>query len=91
MSDAPSRLAALDHRKGAIVPGRDADLVIFRPDDDYVVDPARLFHRHRITPYAGETLRGVIERTYLRGDMVFENGKMIGPPRGRVLLRAARG
>jgi allantoinase len=88
MSEAPARLAALDHRKGAIAPGRDADLVIFRPDDDYVVDPARLLHRHKVTPYAGERLRGVIERTYLRGDVVYEGGQMIGTPRGTVLTRS---
>jgi allantoinase len=85
MSEAPARLAGLEHRKGAIAPGRDADLVIFRPDDDYAVDPARLFHRHKVTPYAGARLTGVIERTWLRGEVVYENGAIVGAPRGAVL------
>ena len=88
MSERPAGLAALDHRKGRITPGCDADLVIFRPEGEYVVDPAQLFHRHKVTPYAGARLAGVVERTYLRGEIVYENGKITGAPRGRVLSRA---
>jgi allantoinase len=90
MSAEPARLAGLEHRKGRVAPGCDADLVIFRPDDDYVVDPARLFHRHPVTPYAGARLSGVVERTYLRGELVFEHGAVVGAPRGRTLMRTER-
>ena len=53
--------------KGAIAPGRDADLVVLAPDESFTVDPARLQHRHPVTPYAGRQLRGVVRRTWLRG------------------------
>ena len=39
-------------------PGHDADLVAFAPDEGFVVDPARLYHRHPLTPYAGARLDG---------------------------------
>ena len=55
MSAAPAALAGLA-AKGAIAPGRDADLVVFAPDESFVVDPARLHHRHPVTPYAGREL-----------------------------------
>jgi allantoinase len=64
-SEAPSRLASLD-RKGTIVPGKDADLVVWNPDAAFVVE--NVLHRHALTPYRGRTLTGVVEQTYVRGE-----------------------
>jgi len=75
MSAAPARHAALDGRKGAIVAGADADLVLFDPDGHTVVDEASILHRHKLTPYDGETLSGRVVATYLRGEPVFESGR----------------
>lgn len=66
MAARPAQIAGLP-AKGAIAPGRDGDLVAFGPDESFRVDPSRLFHRHPITPYAGQTLAGVVRRTWLRG------------------------
>jgi allantoinase len=67
MSAGPARLVGLQGRKGAIAPGRDADLVAFAPDEPFAVDPAALAHRHPVTAYAGATLTGVVHQTWLRG------------------------
>jgi allantoinase len=85
MSAAPARLAGLGGRKGAIAPGCDADLVIFDPDREMTVDSSRLYHRHPVTPYDGARLRGVVMATMLGGEIVFDHGECIGPPRGRAL------
>ncbi|HEU4489977.1 MAG TPA: allantoinase AllB [Jiangellales bacterium] len=66
MAEEPARIAGL-RRKGRIAVGADADLVAFAPDATVVVDPARLHHRHAVTPYAGRELTGVVRRTWLRG------------------------
>jgi allantoinase len=71
MSAAPARLAGLDGRKGAIAPGMDADLVIWDPDAEFVVDESRLRQRHKRTPYAGRRLRGRVIATYARGRLVY--------------------
>lgn len=82
----PARLAGLA-RKGAIAPGMDADLVLFRPDDDYPVTTDMLWHRHKVTPYLGQRLSGVVQTTILRGAVVYDAGELAAPRRGRVLRR----
>ena len=83
MAAGPARIAGLAG-KGRIEPGGDADLVAFAPDDGFTVDPARLHHRHRLTPYAGQRLDGVVRRTWLRGEPAG------GAPAGRLLSRGER-
>jgi allantoinase len=69
MSEAPARLAGLKN-KGAIAEGRDADFAIFDPDANYTVTEAIIEHRNKTTPYLGQTLRGVVQETWLRGRRV---------------------
>jgi allantoinase len=85
LADAPARLAGLSPRKGAIAPGADADLIIWDPDADFVVDAASLYHRHAVTPYHGQRLRGRVRTTILRGAVVFDDGQCCGPALGRLL------
>jgi allantoinase len=78
LSAAPARLAGLPG-KGRIAPGADADFAVFAPDEQFVVDPARLAHRHPVTPYAGRRLTGVVRTTWLRGRRIDDR------PAGRLL------
>jgi allantoinase len=90
LCEAPARLAGLTHQKGTIAPGRDADLVIWNPEAGFTVDPAQLHHRHKLTPYAGRDLMGIVEATFLRGVKIFERGNFRTAPAGQVLLRGKR-
>jgi allantoinase len=81
MCAAPARLANLPH-KGAIAAGADADLMIFADTETQTVTPSAIHHRHRVTPYAGETLRGVVHATYLRGELIARDGKLLASDRG---------
>ncbi|HYN86723.1 MAG TPA: allantoinase AllB [Pyrinomonadaceae bacterium] len=88
LCEAPARLAGLDARKGAIAKGRDADFVVWNPDESFTVEPRAIEHRHKLTPYAGATLRGTVEATYLRGARVYERGRGVDESRaGRLLKR----
>ncbi len=87
MSAKPAQLLGLSATKGAIAAGNDADIVVWNPSATVVVDSATIQHRHKITPYEGQTLFGAVERTYLRGALVFERGALVGEPSGRVLHR----
>jgi allantoinase len=81
MARGPADLVGLG-RKGRIAVGADADLVAFDPDATFVVDPARLHHRHPVTPYEGTVLSGVVRTTWLRGRAVTGD-----EPRGALLTR----
>jgi allantoinase len=81
MAERPARLAGLT-RKGRLAVGADADLCVFAPDEEFVVDAARLHHRNPVTPYAGRRLDGVVRSTWLAGRPVEP-----GAPRGRFLVR----
>ena len=81
MATRPADRARL-RSKGRLALGYDADLVVFAPDQAFVVDAAKLRHRNPLTPYHGKALSGVVRRTYLRGREVdFET------PRGRLIRR----
>jgi allantoinase len=84
LSTTPARLAGLERRKGAIAVGLDADLVIWDPGAAWTVDAGALYHRHPITPYHGQRLRGRVVRTFVRGAVVYDDG-IVGPPRGELL------
>ena len=88
MATAPARLAGLG-AKGALAVGYDADLVAFDPDESYVVEAARLLHRHPITPYAGRTLTGRVRQTWLRGTALLDpdSGAPDGEAVGRLINR----
>jgi len=90
LAAAPAQLAGLSARKGAIEAGRDADFVVFDPDATFVVDAARLLHRHPITPYDGMRLRGVVEQTMLRGEIVYSHGAISAGARGELLSATRR-
>lgn len=84
---APATLVGLDRRKGAIAVGADADIVIWNPDREFHVEPEILHHRHKLTPYAGELLRGVVEKTFVRGQIVYDGGWFASNPYGKSIFR----
>lgn len=85
MCEGPAKLAGFTGKKGAIAAGNDADLVIFDDGGTTTVTPQSVHHRHKVTPYAGETLRGSVHATYLRGTKVAEGGRALATEQGELL------
>ncbi len=83
MAVGPARLAECESRKGRIAKGYDADFVVFDPDAKFVAQQEHLYYRHRISPYLGEELRGLVRATYLRGNCVFDGSAFPGEPSGQ--------
>lgn len=83
----PALLASLHGRKGKIEKGFDADLVIWNPEASFVVNEDNICHRHKVTPYIGETLFGIVEQTYLGGEKVFDKGMFTALHKGKTITR----
>ena len=45
-----------------------------------------MFQRHKTTPYAGASLRGRVLATYLRGEKIYETGRLAAAGRGELIL-----
>ena len=82
----PAGQVVFETQKGTIAVGADADLVVWNPDAEFKVSAATLHHRHKLSPYDGETVRGVVQQTFLRGQRVYDNDHFSGS-RGQMLLR----
>lgn len=83
----PSRIFGLRPRKGAILPGYDADLVVVDPDRRVTIEPSMLRTAVGYSAYDGRTLTGWPVMTFVRGELVMEDGEMVGEPRGQFIPR----
>lgn len=83
----PAELVGLQGHKGAIAPGHDADFVVWNPEASFTLEASMIHHRHKLTPYEGRRLSGVVEKTFLRGDKVFARGNFVAAPAGGILMR----
>ncbi|HXH39506.1 MAG TPA: allantoinase AllB [Thermoanaerobaculia bacterium] len=88
MTTGPATLAGLGDRKGRLEAGYDADIVVIDPEARFVVRTEHVEHRHKVTPYAGETLTGVVKATYVRGHKVWQDGLHLGNAIGEWVTRA---
>ncbi len=88
MSTKTASFINMGHRKGKIERGFDADITIFDPSKRFRVEENNLFSKHKLTPYSGRELYGVIEATYLKGEKIFEGGKIVSEPKGKIILNS---
>ena len=86
----PAKIFGLYPNKGAILPGADADIVIWDPNKvvQYGVEIAQ--HRTDYNLFEGWQLKGFPEKVYLRGDLIVDQQKWLGKPgQGRFLKRGS--
>lgn len=87
MSKNVAAFIGMQSRKGQLKKGFDADIVVWDPNEKFTVKADEIHYKHKISPYVGEVLQGVVKQTYVAGKKVFENGNFLSLANGRVLLR----
>lgn len=83
----PARLFGLYPRKGSLLPGSDADFVVVDLDREWELSADDLFYRHKHSPYVGSRFKGLVRRTVVRGETVYEDGRIRARPGYGQLLR----
>jgi allantoinase len=87
MSTRPAQFAGLGDCKGRLRSGYDADFVVFDESENYVIQPEIIKYRHKVTPYEGRLVQGVVKATYVRGQKVYSKGNFSDAPVGKPILR----
>lgn len=72
MSASPAALLGLD--KGTLAVGTDADLVLFDPGQEWVIDKNQFASKGRNTPFHGRTVRGKVKYTISQGNIIYMEG-----------------
>jgi dihydroorotase len=70
MTTAPARILGLDG--GKLARGAAADIVIFDPDEPFVLNADTLHSRAHNTPFDGRRFQGRVQLTYVGGERVFD-------------------
>ncbi|MBI3950994.1 MAG: dihydroorotase family protein [Acidobacteria bacterium] len=76
----PAKLFGLYPRKGAIQVGADADIVAVDLAAETTITNESVLSKCGWTPYAGRTVRGMPVHTLVRGQFVYEDGRVVGEP-----------
>ena len=78
--------------KGSIKIGKDADIVIYDPKKDFEISVKNMHSDYDHTIWEGIRLKGYPVKTFLRGQLVYDEGKYTGKPgEGRYIKRASSG
>jgi dihydroorotase len=72
-------------RKGALLPGSDADLTIVDLGKVDTIEADRLHSKNNTNPFEGHETRGAAVATVVRGAVVMRDGELVAEPRGRMV------
>jgi len=87
----PARLFGIYPQKGAIAVGYDADLVVVDLDREWTLTTDQLFYKNKHSAFIGYSFKGAVERTFVRGQTVYQNGQItVEPGFGQLVRRTSR-
>lgn len=90
LSENPAKLYGVYPRKGALLEGSDGDIVVFDPEKESVISAKTHGYNTDNNPFEGFALHGDIDKVFLRGNLVVENGEVIKEKAGTYIRRGKR-
>lgn len=79
-STRPAQIWGMYPRKGSLLPGTDADFTVVDPDREWTLDRTSLRSKSTATPFDGEPFVGAVERTVVRGEVVYDGDDVTASP-----------
>ncbi|MCU4926828.1 allantoinase AllB [Halobacteria archaeon AArc-dxtr1] len=75
----PAEVWGLYPTKGSLQVGTDADFTLVDPDREWTLEDRNALHsKSRVTPFEGETFTGAPTTTVVRGEVVYDDGEVVG-------------
>jgi dihydropyrimidinase len=76
----PAKIFGLYPQKGTLLPGSDADVVLYDPNPEWTISHANLHYLAGYSPYEGMAAKGKVHTTISRGEIVYQNGEFKAKP-----------
>lgn len=90
LSENAAKLYGVYPRKGAILPGSDADIAVIDPLKESVISAETHAYRTDNNPFEGFALHGGIDKVFLRGNLVVDHGKLVKEKLGKYIYRGKK-
>lgn len=87
LSEIPAKIFGMYPQKGLLMPGSDADIVVWDPEYEGVVTQQNQYQNVDYTPYEGVKIKGRADIVLLNGEMVVEKGQVVAEKKGRYISR----
>ena len=85
----PARIFGLYPRKGSLLPGADADLVVVDPAREWTLTATQLLYKNQHSAFVGYPFRGRVQQTWVRGAPVYREDEIVASPGSGQLLRVS--
>jgi dihydroorotase-like cyclic amidohydrolase len=72
-------------QKGRLEEGVDADIVLVDPKAETRINAANFLSKAKYSPFDGMRCKGAVAYTILNGEVVAQNGNIVGSPKGRIV------
>ena len=90
LSENPAKLYGVYPKKGALLEGSDGDIVVFDPEKESVISAKTHAYNTDNNPFEGYSLHGDIDKVFLRGKLVVEDGTVVKEKTGKYMKRGKR-